>query len=81
MQEFLGPLGRCPQRKRGRDDFEHRDENSGSDEVINDLDAEISSSDDDAKRDDLQEALKLPVEGLEISPTSGVLQKRRKIEA
>lgn len=84
-QDFLGPLGRCPQRIRGRDDFEDRDEKWGSDEEINDLDAEISSSDDDddddAERDDVDEASKLPVEGLGMPPTSGVFKKRRNSEA
>ena len=83
-QEFLGPLGRCPQRKRGTDGFEDRDEKWGSDEENNDLDAEISSSDDDdddAERDDVDEASKLPVEGLGMPPTSGVFKKRRNSEA
>lgn len=88
-QDFLGPLGRHPQRKRGRDDFEDRDEKWGSDEEIHDLDAELSSSsssdddddDDDAERDDVDEASKLPVEGLGMPPTSGVFKKRRNFEA
>lgn len=89
-QAFLGPLGRCPQRKRGRDDFEDRDEKWGSDEEINDLDAELSSSDDDdddddndddAERDDVDEASKLPVEGLGMPLISGVFKKRKIFEA
>lgn len=82
-QDFLGPLGRCPQRKRARDDFEDRDEKWGSDEEINDLDTEISFSDDDddAERDTVDEASKLPVEELGMPPNSGVFKKRRNFEA
>lgn len=83
-QDFLGPLGRCPQRKRARDDFEDRDEKWGSDEEINNLDTEIGFSDDDdddAERDTVEEASKLPVEGLGMPQTSEVFKKRRNFEA
>lgn len=80
MQDFIGALGSCLQRKRGRDDFEDKNplENQewSSDEEENDLDAEVSSSSSSSDEDGRDD-----VEKVGTPLNSGVLRKRKRTEA